>query len=78
MPIACAIALMGETSFAIIQKSWDSIFNAEGQGDYAAAKIEGNMKNLLPPKEAPVKSRIDSANSRMEDFRDITRLLHTN
>ena len=35
---------MGETSFAIIQKSWDSIFNAEGQGDYAAAKIEGNIR----------------------------------
>ena len=48
LPIACAVALMGETSFAIIQKSWDSIFNAEGEGDYAAAvetyeeKLEGN------------------------------------
>jgi len=44
LPIACAVALMGETSFAIIQKSWDSIFNADGEGDYAAAKIEGNIR----------------------------------
>ena len=35
---------MAESSFAIIQKTWDSIFNAEGEGDYAAAKIEGNIR----------------------------------
>ena len=29
---------------AIPQKTWDAIYNAEGEGDYAAAKIEGNIR----------------------------------
>ena len=30
--------------FAIPPKTWDAIFNAEGQGDYAAAKIVGKIR----------------------------------
>ena len=29
---------------AVPQKTWDAIYNAEGEGDYAAAKIEGNIR----------------------------------
>ena len=36
--------LVAESTSAVIQKSWDSIFNAEGEGDYAAAKIEGKIR----------------------------------
>ena len=31
-------------TFAAPQKTWDAIYNAEGEGDYAAAKIEGNIR----------------------------------
>ena len=28
-------------AFAVPLKTWDAIFNAEGQGEYSAAKIDG-------------------------------------
>ena len=40
--LACGLAAV--QSFAIPQKTWDAIYNAEGEGDYAAAKIEGNIR----------------------------------
>ena len=40
--MACGMAAV--QSFAIPQKTWDAIYNAEGEGDYAAAKIEGNIR----------------------------------
>ena len=30
--------------FAVPPKTWDAIFNAEGQGEYSAAKIDGNIR----------------------------------
>ncbi len=38
------LAFLGNCAFAVILKTWDSIFNAEGEGDYAAAKIEGKIR----------------------------------
>ena len=29
---------------AVPQKSWDAIYNAEGEGDYSAAKIDGKIR----------------------------------
>ena len=31
-------------AFAVPLKTWDAIFNAEGQGEYSAAKIDGNIR----------------------------------
>ena len=31
-------------AFAVPLKTWDAIFNAEGQGEYSAAKIEGDIR----------------------------------
>ncbi|PWJ65546.1 MULTISPECIES: fibrobacter succinogenes major paralogous domain-containing protein [unclassified Fibrobacter] len=41
------VAIMGfaaVVSFAAPPKTWDAIYNAEGEGDYAAGKIDGNIR----------------------------------
>ena len=40
--LVCGVAAV--QTFAAPQKTWDAIYNAEGEGDYAAAKIEGNIR----------------------------------
>lgn len=39
-----AFGLVAVTSFAAPPKSWDAIYNAEGEGDYAAGKIDGKIR----------------------------------
>ncbi|MCF0224200.1 MAG: hypothetical protein HUK20_08015, partial [Fibrobacter sp.] len=38
------IGLSAVCSFAIPPKTWDAIYNAEGEGDYTSGKIEGNIR----------------------------------
>ena len=42
--IYSVLALSVAQVFAAPPKTWDAIFNAEGQGDYAAAKINGEIR----------------------------------
>ena len=42
--ICSALMLSAVQVFAAPPKTWDAIFNAEGQGDYAAAKIDGDIR----------------------------------
>ena len=40
----CSVLMLSVAQvFAAPPKTWDAIFNAEGQGDYAAAKIDGDL-----------------------------------
>lgn len=42
---ACAaLALTAVQGFAVPPKTWDAIFNAEGQGEYASVTIDGNIR----------------------------------
>lgn len=43
MMLGGAFCLASSQVFAVPPKMWDAIFNAEGQGDYAAAKIDGKI-----------------------------------
>ena len=40
----CSALVLSAQVFAAPPKTWDAIFNAEGQGDYTAAKIDGNIR----------------------------------
>ena len=41
----CSVLVLSiAQAFAVPPKAWDAIFNAEGQGEYSAAKIEGDIR----------------------------------
>ena len=42
--IAVVLGMAVVQAVAVPQKSWDAIYNAEGEGDYSAAKIEGKIR----------------------------------
>ena len=42
--IAVVFGMAVVQAVAAPQKSWDAIYNAEGEGDYSAAKIEGKIR----------------------------------
>ena len=42
--IIASVACLWTLSEAVPPKTWDSIFNAEGEGDYTSVKIEGNIR----------------------------------
>lgn len=39
-----ALGLTAVCSFAVPPKTWDAIYNAENEGDYSSAKIEGDIR----------------------------------
>lgn len=39
-----AFGMAAVCSFAIPPKTWDAIYNAENEGDYTSAKIEGDIR----------------------------------
>ena len=42
--IAVVFGMAVVQAVAVPQKSWDAIYNAEGEGDYSAAKIDGKIR----------------------------------
>lgn len=42
--LIAVIGFAAVSAFAVPPKTWDAIYNAEGEGDYGAAKLEGNIR----------------------------------